>query len=982
MKTNGPVWKALSGIMALGLAFSPLGRPGQQFEAASALGLTSDCTTQVVRITLASEQISFCSPTSLPFTTFEDNLTVPEVGYAGLDQVDGYGVVDIRSTAPGNHPGPHMPVYNAGKLDEYLQAIRDLKSLQPDHRLSNAPAASLWGQKTVGLQADYQLSTSQGNLSLRTLEWNVEHNGRLWTFIITWDIHLKNASDWEEALKNFAIQNTSGAKLPDLAFDLGKAFKASQSQSGEIEAAGGPSTQSLPSWWNGTICDDYHFFPATGHHPLPLASWLGISGCSNNGGADLGVYFPGGGWGVFEFECVELVMRFLKLQWNIQPFQGNGNTIKDHIPSSIVFYPNDGTHPFVPGDIITEDRSDFNSAGHTMVISGVNVNASGNGTITILEQNTSSSGARSLPVTNWIVGNLDAGSTIGKDYWCLHQVIQGWLHVVANQVSGDVDSTFTLPSDLNGPVTALGLQTPNNKILAGGDFTAYGAESRNHIVQVYSDGSLDTAFEPVDGISGTGTPQVFALSVQNDHKILLGGFFNTYDFIARTNLARLNSDGTLETAFNNGVTGATFADHRPASVNALAIQASDDRILVGGNFDTYNGATHNFIVRVGGTNGADDTTNFANPGGIVYAIAVQSDGKILIGGDFTHGILRLNSSGSLDSLFNPSPATGANGAVRSITLQEDKIYIAGNFSTYNGVSRNGIAHLNSDGSLDTTFNPGTGIGGTSPYLTTVAPQPDGRILIGGSFSTFNGSGILNLARLNYDGSLDPTFLSRKSNDGMVNAILLQPDGKILIGGAFTGYIARLLNEIMPCYTLTVSINPSVPIPGGTVSATPPPNCPGGKYISGTSVQLTAARNVANDYWFTHWSGEASTSANPVSVIMDDDKTVTANFMASPGNFHKSSPANGSSNLPADVSLSWTTSSGASSYEYCLYITNSGDCNPNSAWISTGGNTSVSLTNLFPPPRIIGRCGPATRWIPPMRERIGGHSYATESHPCR
>ncbi len=170
-------------------------------------------------------------------------------------------------------------------------------------------------------------------------------------------------------------------------------------------------------------------------------------------------------------------------------------------------------------------------------------------------------------------------------------------------------------------------------------------------------------------------------------------------------------------------------------------------------------------------------------------------------------------------------------AVNSIALQEDKILIAGNFSTYNGASRNKIARLNANGSLDTSFNPGTGVGGTSPYLLSVATQPDGRILIGGNFSTYNSVALSNFIRLNYDGTRDTSFYARVNNT--IRAILLQSDNKILLGGDFPSYVTRLLNHIEPCYTLTTTASPPA---GGSINVNKSPNCPGSKYINGTDLR--------------------------------------------------------------------------------------------------------------------------------------------------
>jgi uncharacterized delta-60 repeat protein len=97
----------------------------------------------------------------------------------------------------------------------------------------------------------------------------------------------------------------------------------------------------------------------------------------------------------------------------------------------------------------------------------------------------------------------------------------------------------------------------------------------------------------------------------------------------------------------------------------------------------------------------------------------------------------------LDASFNPG--TGADHWVNSIALQPDgKILIGGYFDTYNGTTRNRIARLNTDGSLDASFNPGTG---ANDGVRSIALQPDGKILIGGLFTAYNGTGRNRVARI-------------------------------------------------------------------------------------------------------------------------------------------------------------------------------------------------------------------------------------------
>jgi uncharacterized delta-60 repeat protein len=348
---------------------------------------------------------------------------------------------------------------------------------------------------------------------------------------------------------------------------------------------------------------------------------------------------------------------------------------------------------------------------------------------------------------------------------------------------GSLDTGFlNTGTGVDGQVTAIGLQ-PDGKIIIGGGFNTYNGTARKGIARINTDGSLDTGFLA----TGTGVNQgVTALALQPDGKIIIGGYFTTYNGTARNNIARLNADGSLDTGFLNTGAGAE------SGVRAITRQ-SDGKIIIGGEFTAYNGTARDRIARLNADGSLD--TGFLNTGTgadiFLDAIALQPDGKILIGGLFTtyngtarNNIARLNANGSLDTNFDPG--TGANRRVNVVALQPDgKILIGGEFVTYNGVGRNDVARLNTNGSLDTGFlNTGTGVGGE---VIAIAVQPDGKILIGGEFATYNGTARKGIARLNADGSLDTNFNPGTGVDNYVDAIALQSDGKIIIGGRFTTY---------------------------------------------------------------------------------------------------------------------------------------------------------------------------------------------------
>lgn len=314
--------------------------------------------------------------------------------------------------------------------------------------------------------------------------------------------------------------------------------------------------------------------------------------------------------------------------------------------------------------------------------------------------------------------------------------------------NGFLDLTFNPGGGVNDAIYALALQG-NGQMIIGGSFTAYDGRVRHHLARLNADGSLDGAFAPVvDG-------EVYALAVQGDGKILLAGMFTSVNGTARNRVARLHADGTLDTGFNPG-SGADNA------IYALALQ-SDGKVVIGGGFTRYNGVGRNAIARLE-ANGALDagfTTGNGASGGIVYALAIQQwDGKVLMGGYFTayngvarNYIARLNSNGSLDTGFNPGTGAGGGGVVSMAVQSDKKVLIGGYFTTYNGVARSGIARLKTDGSLDADFYPGSGaIGGG---VLALAAQSDEKVVLAGGFTSYGGTAKQRIARINTGG---PTLI--------------------------------------------------------------------------------------------------------------------------------------------------------------------------------------------------------------------------------
>jgi uncharacterized delta-60 repeat protein/uncharacterized repeat protein (TIGR01451 family) len=341
----------------------------------------------------------------------------------------------------------------------------------------------------------------------------------------------------------------------------------------------------------------------------------------------------------------------------------------------------------------------------------------------------------------------------------------------------------------NGVVNAVGLQ-PNGAIVAGGAFTVANSVTRNRLARLNADGSLDFTFA---SMPGQADDAVRALALQTDGRILIGGDFTTYDGASRNHFARVNLDGTLDWQFDpgSGLDQSAYAVVETFTDTNQTVR----KILVGGGFTLANGAPRNYLAQFNDDGSVDLGFNAANGAngldGPVWAIAVQGDHKIVIGGDFLsingvvcNHIARLNADGSLDDGFN-NPGTGASDSVRALTIQLDgRILVGGLFTNFNGTVQNRIVRLNADGSLDPTFNGGVGGDGA---VYAIALQPDTRILLGGEFNHYGGVTRNYLTRLNPDGSVDTTINFGAGCNNYVASLVVQTNDSILLGGGFTTY---------------------------------------------------------------------------------------------------------------------------------------------------------------------------------------------------
>jgi uncharacterized delta-60 repeat protein len=293
-------------------------------------------------------------------------------------------------------------------------------------------------------------------------------------------------------------------------------------------------------------------------------------------------------------------------------------------------------------------------------------------------------------------------------------------------------------------------------------------------------GDLDTGFNP-----GYGANDAVYVSVrQSDGKVIMGGTFTTFYGSTRYYLARVTTGGANDSSYNAAVNGAVYG---------IALDTSDgtERLVAVGSFSQANSSYNVTGSARFLTNGNYDTS-FSSPGIDVYptTVAVQSDGKILIGGGHSYVggyyrpyCARLNGNGSVDTAFDP----GVNGSVQAIkVLASGQILIGGSFTSVGGSSRGRLALLNSDGTLNTSLpaNNRSLANGAIYAIDVTSSGASSDIIIGGDFSQVNGTSSPYLAKLDYNGGL--TAPSTAPN-ALVRTISVVPNanGDFVIGGDFT-----------------------------------------------------------------------------------------------------------------------------------------------------------------------------------------------------
>lgn len=363
--------------------------------------------------------------------------------------------------------------------------------------------------------------------------------------------------------------------------------------------------------------------------------------------------------------------------------------------------------------------------------------------------------------TNCVV--IDSGAIIVGGYFTLYnsQTARALAQLDSNSVLNTTYSSNWGVS-FSGRIDRVSLQS-DGKLIVGGAFNS----AQGVFTRLNSNGTPDTSFTTGTGITRSSGVVIGTVLIQSDSKIIVTGLFDYYNGTNVQNIVRVNSNGTKDTSF--------YTSFVPNSTITSAIQLSDGKYFIGGLFQSYQNyiggsvISSDYLLTLASDGLVDPSFNWSGAlDSSVNHIMKQSDGKVLIAGNFNSyfgvsksKLLRLSYEFGIfvrdDSL---NTGTGFNGAVRFVLQQSDgKLVVCGDFTSYNGYAKSGIVRINTDGSIDTSFDIGSGFSYTSGtmQIKNIAQQSNGKLVVVGNFSHYNGVAKENIVRINTNGSIDNLF---------------------------------------------------------------------------------------------------------------------------------------------------------------------------------------------------------------------------------
>ncbi len=359
---------------------------------------------------------------------------------------------------------------------------------------------------------------------------------------------------------------------------------------------------------------------------------------------------------------------------------------------------------------------------------------------------------------------------------------------------GAFDESFDVGVGANNVVDAVQVDS-EGRLLLGGNFSRFGGDDRLRVARVQADGNLDTGFGFETATEGPND-EVLSMTETTTGQVLAAGWFTSVAGESFAGIARLNADGTLDADFNPAGNG-TNQVVRAVLPGAGSNGGAEEKILIAGDFTQYNGTGRNRIalLNADGTLAGNDGDFSVGTGfnGPVYALAPGRNDRIYAAGNFTTyrsntapgaRVVRILPDGERDDTFNPAAPNGIVYAVAEDA--EGRVIIAGNFSEVGGEPRNRIARLLPGGALDDSFDPGAG---PDDRINSVALQDDGNILIAGRFQNYGdpavsrnriarifGGGELTQPESGYNIWVQENFTSAEQGDASISGPEADPDG--------------------------------------------------------------------------------------------------------------------------------------------------------------------------------------------------------------
>ena len=412
--------------------------------------------------------------------------------------------------------------------------------------------------------------------------------------------------------------------------------------------------------------------------------------------------------------------------------------------------------------------------------------------------------------------------------------------------------------DFNGAIYQITYIPSEDSFLIGGGFYNYKNDSKNGMIKLHSDGTVNTNFDV--GIHGFDK-FVHGFRIFPDKKIIVAGWFDKYNDQPYKSIVKLNADGTEDTSFQVG----TGFDYVTYDVEILP----DNESIFVGNFTTYQANSSTRIAKILPNGGFDTSFNVGTGfNGETYVVRAFSNGKLIVGGSYheyngttSYHLIKLNADGTVYKTYNFS----SSGAIHEIIINsDDSYYVGGDFSSYNGSGYTNIIKFNSDDTVDTSFFVDSSVFGSPSYeVDCMYIESSGKIILVGGFHN-------NIVRVDSSGVLDTSFNVGTGLNDTGFAIDGNNDNDIyLVGGAFTEY-----NGISRGYIVTLDGSGNDITQGGDPNSTISESLIMKNHtllmsLNVVSKDATASRLIAN-YPITQ------ISSNPLNISINTNDVVNNN----------------------------------------------------------------------------------------------------------